>query len=91
MKNNQRDSVSKFQPQKVTKVKASIVKISKLKSKIVVDEHAKLTLEELKKFIKDNLSIQIKEERDYYSPTRHVDIALLLGGEVISSDSFTIN
>lgn len=96
MKNNEKDSVSKFQPQKTRKVKASIVKISKFKPKIVTDEHmedGKLTLDELREFISNNISISIEEDReDYYDyDGKLLRISLLMEGKEISSDSFRIN
>ena len=45
--------------------------------------------EELINFLKDNLSIRIVRDQEYYS-NPHIEVKLLLCGEVINYDQCTI-
>ncbi len=49
-------------------------------------------MEEIKEYLKENLRIEISEDwyRDYGSSGTSIIVKLVLEGEVLSSDSFTI-
>lgn len=47
-----------------------------------------MTEEQLSEYLKNNLSIRINTERDWYS--RGIKVELVIDGEVISSDSVTL-
>jgi len=41
-------------------------------------------------YLKENLSIEVKEDRDYYGKSVYIEVKLLLENEVISIDSFKV-
>lgn len=49
-----------------------------------------MTKEELIDFLKDNLSITIEENFDYYGGDKNINVKLMIGNEEISSEYFTI-
>jgi len=46
---------------------------------------------ELLEFLKENLTIETEESIDFYGNSKTIEVKLLLGGEVISSDYIEID